>query len=289
MEAGFNGGVPIDEAFFRQHISGRHNPEIAGGCFLVCVYVMWMMLLLPSFAILLFSPHLTPASQPPSHLAPSCHLWGPWPLHHQQTQHTLQHIHTQQKTADLFPEWSEERRVAFYTNKEQRFRDMAASKLQRMPGLTELIAWANARGLSRAAVTNAPHDNAVMMLAALQLDSYFGSNVVLGEECARAKPHPEPYLAALELLGLQAHQAIVIEDSPAGVRAAVAAGLPCFGITSGQAESVLYDAGCCLVMDDFHALVELAQSQCAAGSNGSKGSDGSTQRTSGARTIKVTA
>jgi hypothetical protein len=31
-EAGFNGGVRISEAFFRAHISGRHNPEIAGTC-----------------------------------------------------------------------------------------------------------------------------------------------------------------------------------------------------------------------------------------------------------------
>lgn len=32
-EVGFNGGQPIDEAFFRQHISGRHNPEIAADLF----------------------------------------------------------------------------------------------------------------------------------------------------------------------------------------------------------------------------------------------------------------
>lgn len=31
MQHGYNGGVPIDEAFFRKHISGRHNPEIAAG------------------------------------------------------------------------------------------------------------------------------------------------------------------------------------------------------------------------------------------------------------------
>lgn len=35
VEVGFQGGVPIDEAFFRKHISGRHNPEIAGDLCLV--------------------------------------------------------------------------------------------------------------------------------------------------------------------------------------------------------------------------------------------------------------
>ena len=40
--------------------------------------------------------------------------------------------------------------------------------------------------------------------------------VVLGEECARPKPHPDPYQVALEALGLAPHEAIVIEDSPSG-------------------------------------------------------------------------
>jgi len=85
-----------------------------------------------------------------------------------------------------------------------------------MPGLTAFLHWLDSRQLRRAAVTNAPRDNTLMMLSALQLGSYFEA-VVLGEECARAKPHPDPYLQGLSLLGLQPHEAIVVEDSPAGV------------------------------------------------------------------------
>lgn len=40
--------------------------------------------------------------------------------------------------------------------------------------------------------------------------------IVLGEECARAKPHPDPYLRAMELIGVAPHESLVIEDSPAG-------------------------------------------------------------------------
>ena len=40
--------------------------------------------------------------------------------------------------------------------------------------------------------------------------------VVLGEDCPRPKPHPDPYQKALETLGLSPHEAIVIEDSPSG-------------------------------------------------------------------------
>jgi HAD superfamily hydrolase (TIGR01509 family) len=41
----------------------------------------------------------------------------------------------------------------------------------------------------------------------------------------RTKPHPAPYLLAAELLGLPPHQCIAIEDSVAGLTAAMAAGM----------------------------------------------------------------
>ena len=63
------------------------------------------------------------------------------------------------------------------------------------------------------------HDRANMqlMLSALHLREEF-EVVVLGEECERAKPYPDPYLVAAKKLGLQpSDPVIVIEDSPSGV------------------------------------------------------------------------
>lgn len=40
--------------------------------------------------------------------------------------------------------------------------------------------------------------------------------MVLGEESARPKPHPDPYQDALKAFGLQPHEAIICEDSPSG-------------------------------------------------------------------------
>ncbi|KAI8463822.1 MAG: HAD-like domain-containing protein [Monoraphidium minutum] len=165
--------------------------------------------------------------------------------------------HNPEIAADLFPEWSVEQHVAFYTDKEQRFRDLAGSKLQRMPGLTEWIAWLRGRGVRMAAVTNAPRANTELMLAALGLDAEF-EHVVLGEDCPRAKPHPDPYLRAMELIGVAPHEALVVEDSPAGLRAAVAAGVPAVGITTGQPRDVLVAAGACLLVDDFTGLLGVA-------------------------------
>jgi HAD superfamily hydrolase (TIGR01509 family) len=56
-----------------------------------------------------------------------------------------------------------------------------------------------------------------LMLSALHLREEF-EVVVLGEECERAKPYPDPYLVAAKKLGLQpSDPVIVIEDSPSGV------------------------------------------------------------------------
>ena len=57
-------------------------------------------------------------------------------------------------------------------------------------------------------------------------------HVVTGSECTKAKPHPELYLRALELLDASPSAAIAVEDSPRGLRAARAAGVSCLVVRS---------------------------------------------------------
>ncbi|KAG1673463.1 hypothetical protein FOA52_002229 [Chlamydomonas sp. UWO 241] len=186
-EVGYDDGKPISEEFFRAHISGRHNPEIAH---------------------------------------------------------------------DLFPSWGVERHAEFSETKEQKFRDMAGTVLTPLPGLADFMAWVDSRGLRKGAVTNAPGANTRLMLGALELETYF-EVVVLGEECVRAKPFPDPYLEGLRALGLDASHTLVLEDSPAGIKAAVAAGIPVIGLTTGQSADTLFAAGAQHVVGDFTAVMEL--------------------------------
>lgn len=53
------------------------------------------------------------------------------------------------------------------------------------------------------------------------------SFVLTNGDYRRNKPHPDPYLAALERLGARPEEAVVVEDSERGLRAAVAAGIDC--------------------------------------------------------------
>lgn len=60
--------------------------------------------------------------------------------------------------------------------------------------------------------------------------------VVAGDQVARKKPAPDVYLACLERLGIAADEALAIEDSAVGVRAARAAGIAVLATPSRYTE-----------------------------------------------------
>jgi len=51
--------------------------------------------------------------------------------------------------------------------------------------------------------------------------------VLVREDYERAKPHPEPYLTGLKRFGASKEETLVVEDSPRGLKSAVAAGIDC--------------------------------------------------------------
>jgi HAD superfamily hydrolase (TIGR01509 family) len=56
--------------------------------------------------------------------------------------------------------------------------------------------------------------------------------VLTREDFREAKPHPEPFLTAVQRFGLQPARCVVVEDSQRGMAAAVAAGLECLVVLS---------------------------------------------------------
>jgi len=152
---------------------------------------------------------------------------------------------------DLFPEWSPEKSAAWSDAKEARFRELAPGKLKAMPGLIELMDWIDAQGLKKAAVTNAPRDNAELMLNSIGRLEWFDC-VIIGDECDRAKPDPMPYQLAMQKLGLEPSSTMVVEDSPSGATAGVAAGALTVGILTSQPAEILQSVGCKLLITDYH-------------------------------------
>ncbi len=66
--------------------------------------------------------------------------------------------------------------------------------------------------------------------------------IVTGDIISKGKPHPEPYLVALQGLGLSPEEVVVIENAPYGIRSTKGAGLFCVGLTTTLGEEYLKEA-----------------------------------------------
>ncbi|KAL8474627.1 hypothetical protein ACS0TY_031179 [Phlomoides rotata] len=130
------------------------------------------------------------------------------------------------------------------------FRRIAKEKVEAVKGLYKVTKWIEDRGLKRAAVTNAPRENAELMISLLGLSDFFQA-VIIGSDCERAKPFPDPYLKALEVLKVSKEHTCVFEDSASGIRAGVAAGLPTVGLMTRNPAEVLMEAKPALLITDY--------------------------------------
>lgn len=92
------------------------------------------------------------------------------------------------------------------------------------PGARELLTDLRSRGVPCALVTMSYRRLADRLKAVLPAGTF--DAVVTGDEIARGKPHPDPYLAAAAALGVDPWDCVAVEDSQAGARSAVAAGVP---------------------------------------------------------------
>ncbi len=152
--------------------------------------------------------------------------------------------------ATLFPDVPASQHGGMAEEKEELFRHKA-SALVPTNGLLCFLDLLEQRGVAMAIVTNAPRKNAEMMLKALGVASRF-EHVIIGDELARGKPDPLPYLTAMQRLGAAPHSSVAFEDSRGGMRAAVSAGVLALGVTTSLDEDALMREGAAMGIPDFH-------------------------------------
>lgn len=157
--------------------------------------------------------------------------------------------HNDDIAAFLFPD-DHARGLKFMEDKEALFRRLARENLKPIDGLDKVKNWIQDRGLRRAAVTNAPRPNAEMMIQVLGLADFFEA-VIVGSECVRAKPFPDPYLKALEVLKVSKDHTIIFEDSVSGIKAGVAAEVAVIGLTTQNPVHLLMEAKPALLIKDY--------------------------------------
>jgi HAD superfamily hydrolase (TIGR01509 family) len=91
-------------------------------------------------------------------------------------------------------------------------------------GLLELLAFLKNRSITMAVATSTPRSLALHKLTSTNLSTWF-SAIVAGDDVTAGKPSPDLFLAAACLVGAVPDRCVVLEDSPAGIRAARAAGM----------------------------------------------------------------
>jgi beta-phosphoglucomutase len=121
--------------------------------------------------------------------------------------------------------------AALDARKEAAFRRIIEDDFPAMPGVVELLETLHGERFRLAVGSSGPRENVDMVLDRLGTRSLFGA-VVTGNDVTQGKPDPQVFLLAAERLGVRPSRCAVIEDAPAGVAAARAAGMACVGLLS---------------------------------------------------------
>ena len=142
--------------------------------------------------------------------------------------------------------------------KEEHFRALVRTgPLHMLPGSADWLRRLRETGWRQAIASSAPHANIAATLDGLALHGAF--DAIAGEEdVTRGKPDPQIFLAAAAKLGVPPHRAIVVEDAPAGVAAARAAGMRVIGVRTGHGNleaDLVVDTLDLLLLDAFERLL----------------------------------
>jgi HAD superfamily hydrolase (TIGR01509 family) len=111
---------------------------------------------------------------------------------------------------------------------ERRMIELFRTGLVWRPGALTLVAAVRAAAVPTALVTSTVRSLVDVALDTLGRDNF--DVVVTGDEVRAPKPDPEPYRTAARLLGVPIERCVAIEDSPAGVTSALAAGAAVLGV-----------------------------------------------------------
>ena len=141
-----------------------------------------------------------------------------------------------------------------YGYKAELFRSMPEARI--MPGAQDVFRKAAAAGLKILIVTGSGQKNLIERVQK-DFEGYITRDrMVTAFEVTRGKPYPDPYLKGLEIAGVPASKAVVVENAPLGIRAAVAAGIDTIAVNTGPLEDEILQAEGPVIL--MHSMQELA-------------------------------
>jgi HAD superfamily hydrolase (TIGR01509 family) len=123
-----------------------------------------------------------------------------------------------------------ERLLRCVARKRAAYRDaVRAGRLRAFRGARELLAALRRAGARSYLVTSGSSASVALALERLDLAGAF-AGIVAGDDAARGKPAPDPYLECIRRYALDAAGSVAVEDAPSGVESARAASLRVIGV-----------------------------------------------------------
>ncbi|MFF5436669.1 HAD family hydrolase [Streptomyces achromogenes] len=117
-------------------------------------------------------------------------------------------------------------------------------ELRPVPGVTDVLEKLAADGMPYCVASSGSHERIRVGHRTTGLDRWFtDERIFSSEDVGRGKPAPDLFLYAAERMGVAPGRCVVVEDSPLGVQAAVAAGMDVYGFTAMTPPERLAGAG----------------------------------------------
>ena len=91
-------------------------------------------------------------------------------------------------------------------------------------GLVELLKYCREKGYRTIVATSSNRNRVDTILKSADIEQYFDDSIC-GDEVTKGKPDPEVFLKSCMKLGVNTDEAVVLEDSEAGIQASYAAGI----------------------------------------------------------------
>ncbi|MEU4653300.1 HAD family hydrolase [Streptomyces sp. NPDC023723] len=128
--------------------------------------------------------------------------------------------------------------------------------LEPVPGVVGVLAELAAKDVAYCVASSGSHERIRVGHRTTGLDRWFDDGRIFSsEDVGRGKPAPDLFLYAAERMGVAPQRCVVVEDSPLGVAAAVAAGMDVVGFTAMTPAEKLAGAG--KVFADMRELLGL--------------------------------
>jgi HAD superfamily hydrolase (TIGR01509 family) len=127
-------------------------------------------------------------------------------------------------------------------------------ELEPVPGIESVLDELNERGVPFCVASSGSHEKMRTTLGITGLLSRFQNKLFSVTEVANGKPAPDVFLFAAEKTGATPSRCYVVEDTPTGVTAGVAAGMTVFGYCALTPAHRLIEAGAHYTISEMSKL-----------------------------------